>query len=179
MVTRRSLLQQAGFAGLGVALSDLTAFGFPAAWMQNDEVVVAFTDVPADFTTRNAQTGRVSGLDLRQLSSFITPEENYFVVAHYGVPKVDPATYKLEIKGRVANPRSYTLDELKKRSRAERTCVFECGGNRPTAIQNRMVGNSRWTGTSLKSLIDEAKPLGDARELICWGADAGWVRRSV
>lgn len=173
MVTRRSLLQQAGFAGLGVALSDLTAFGFPAAWMQNDEVVVAFTDVPADFTTRNAQTGRVSGLDLRQLSSFITPEENFFVVAHYGVPKVDPATYKLEIKGRVANPRSYTLDELKKRSRAERTCVFECGGNRPTAIQNRMVGNSRWTGTSLKSLIDEAKPLGDARELICWGADAG------
>jgi DMSO/TMAO reductase YedYZ molybdopterin-dependent catalytic subunit len=173
MVTRRSVLQQAGFAGLGLAMSDLSAFGFPNAWLQDQEVVVPFTDVPADFTTRNAQNGRVSGLDLRQLSSFITPEENYFVVAHYGVPKVDPATYKLEIKGRVANPRGYTLDELKKRARAERTCVFECGGNRATAIQNRMIGNSRWTGTSLKSLIDEAKPLTDARELICWGADSG------
>lgn len=173
MVTRRSVLRQTGFAGLALAVSDLSAFGFPSAWNQNDEVVVAFTDVPADFTTRNAQNGRVSGLDLRQLSSFITPEENYFVVAHYGVPKVDAATYKLEIKGRVANPRSYTLDELKKRARAERTCVFECGGNRATGIQNRMVGNSRWTGTSLKSLIDEARPQSDARELVCWGADSG------
>jgi DMSO/TMAO reductase YedYZ molybdopterin-dependent catalytic subunit len=173
MVTRRSLLRQTGFAGVGLALSDVSAFGFPAAWLQNEDVVVPFTDVPADFTTRNAQNGRVSGLDLRQLSSFITPEEHYFVVAHYGVPKIDPATYRLEIKGRVANPRSYTLDELKKRARAERTCVFECGGNRPTGIQNRMVGNSRWTGTSLKSLIDDARPMPDARELVCWGADQG------
>jgi DMSO/TMAO reductase YedYZ molybdopterin-dependent catalytic subunit len=173
MVTRRSMLRQAGLTGIGLAMTDFTAFGFPAEWVQADEVVVPFTDVPADFTTKNAQNGRVSGLDLRQLSSFITPEENYFVVAHYGVPQVDAATYRLEIKGRVANPRSYTLDELKKRSRAERTCVFECGGNRAAAIQNRMVGNSRWTGTSLKSLLDEAKPLGDARELICWGADSG------
>jgi DMSO/TMAO reductase YedYZ molybdopterin-dependent catalytic subunit len=173
MVTRRTVLRQAGFAGVGLALADVSAFGFPAIWMQSEEEVVPFTDVPADFTTKNAQTGRVSGLDLRQLSTFITPEENYFVVAHYGVPKIDAAIYTLEIKGRVASPRSYTLDELKKRARAERTCVFECGGNRPTGIQNRMIGNSRWTGTSLKSLIDDAKPLGDAREVICWGADQG------
>ena len=172
MVTRRSLIRQASFAGVGLALTDLS-FGFPARWMQGEEEVVPFTDVPAEFVTVNAQNGRVSGLDLRQLSSFLTPENNYFVVAHYGVPKVDPATYRLEIKGRVANPRSYTLDELKKRSRAERTCVFECGGNRPAAIMNRMVGNSRWTGTSLKSLIDEARPQSDAREVICWGADSG------
>ena len=111
MVTRRSILRHAGFAGMGLMLTDLSAFGFPAVWTQNEDAMVPFTDVPADFTTRNAQTGRVSGLDLRQLSSFITPEENYFVVAHYGVPKIDPSTYRLEIKGRVANPRSYALDE--------------------------------------------------------------------
>ena len=132
-----------------------------------------FTDVPANFVTVNAQNGRVAGLDLRQLSSFLTPENNYFVVAHYGVPKVDAATWKLEIKGRVANPRSYTLDELKKRSRARSECAFECGGNRAAAIMNRMVGNARWTGTTLRPIIDEAKPPTDAREVICWGADEG------
>jgi DMSO/TMAO reductase YedYZ molybdopterin-dependent catalytic subunit len=173
MVTRRTLLHQAGLAGLGLALSDLNAYGFPASWIQSDEEVVPFTDVPADFVTVNAQNGRVSGLDLRQLSAFVTPENNYFVVAHYGVPKIDLATWKLEIRGRVANPRSYTLDDLKKRGRAEQTCAFECGGNRATAILNRVIGNSRWTGTSLKALIDEAKPLADARELVCWGADEG------
>lgn len=173
MVTRRKLLQQAGVAGVGLAMTEFSAFGFPATWMQSEEEVVPFTDVPADFVTVNATNKRVAGLDLRQLSSFVTPENNYFVVAHYGVPTIEASTWKLEIKGRVANPRTYTLDELKKRSRAERTCAFECGGNRPAGIMNRMVGNSRWTGTSLKSLIDEVKPQADAREVICWGSDEG------
>ncbi len=173
MLSRRTMLQQAGLAGIGLTLTDGAAFGFPASWLQGEEQVVPFTDVPPEFVTVNAQNGRVSGLDLRQLTTFLTPENNYFVVAHYPIPKVDAATWTLEIKGRVANPRSYTLDELRKRSRAERTCVFECGGNRAAGIMNRMVGNSRWTGTSLKSLIDDAKPLTDAREVICWGADQG------
>jgi DMSO/TMAO reductase YedYZ molybdopterin-dependent catalytic subunit len=173
MVTRRTLLRNASLAGAGLVLTDLSAYGFPGAWMQSDEEIVTFTDVPAEFTTVNKQNGRVSGVDLRQLSSFLTPENNFFVVAHYGVPKLDAATWKLDIRGRVANPRSYTLDELKKRARAERTCAFECGGNRGAGILNRMIGNARWTGTSLKSLIDAAKPLADAREVISWGADEG------
>jgi DMSO/TMAO reductase YedYZ molybdopterin-dependent catalytic subunit len=173
MVTRRALLRQASLAGAGLALTSRSVYGFPASWLQSDEEVVAFTDVPAEFTTINAQNGRVTGLDLRQLSSFLTPENNYFVVAHYGVPKLDAATWKLDLRGRVANPRSYTLDELKKRARAERTCAFECGGNRGAGILNRMIGNARWTGTSLKSLIDDARPLADAREVISWGADEG------
>jgi DMSO/TMAO reductase YedYZ molybdopterin-dependent catalytic subunit len=151
----------------------LSAYGFPSPWLQNDDELIAFTDVPADFTTVNKQNGRVSGLDLRQLSSFLTPENNYFVVAHYGVAKIDALTWRLDIRGRVANPRRYTLEELKTRARAERTCAFECGGNRGAGILNRMVGNARWTGTSLKSLIDDAKPLADAREVISWGADEG------
>ncbi|MGQ0734133.1 MAG: molybdopterin-dependent oxidoreductase [Acidobacteriota bacterium] len=173
MLTRRTLLHRAGLAGFGLALVDLPAFGLPVEWLQGQEDVVPFTDVPAEFVTKNATTGRVSGLDFRQLTSYLTPEDNFFVVAHYGVPKIDAATWKLEIRGRVANPRSYTLDELKKRARAERTCAFECGGNRGAAIMNRMVGNARWTGTALGPLIEEAKPTSDALELILWGGDEG------
>ena len=173
MVTRRMWLQQTGFVGLGVAVSELTAFGFPGEWLQGQAQVVPFTDVPESFATVNPQTKRVSGLDLRQLNSFLTPEQNYFVVAHYGVPQVDAATYALEIKGRVATPRSYTLAELKKRASAQRECTFECGGNRGPAILNRMIGNARWTGTPLWPLIAEAKPLSDALEVIAWGADEG------
>jgi DMSO/TMAO reductase YedYZ molybdopterin-dependent catalytic subunit len=171
MVTRRTLLQQAGLAGLGLALTP--AAGFPAEWLQGQEQVVPFTDVPENFATVNAQTKRVAGLDLRQLSSYITPEQNYFVVAHYGVPQVDAATWKLDIRGRIGSPRSYTLAELKKRARAQRECTFECGGNRGPAIMNRMIGNARWTGTPLWPLVQEAKPLGDALEVIAWGADEG------
>ena len=173
MISRRSLLQQATFASAAVVLSELPGFGVPAEWLQGQEELVPFTDVPENFTTVNAQTKRVAGLDLRQLSTFLTPENNFFVVAHYGVPKIDVATWKLDIRGRVANPRSYTLDELKKRARAQRECTFECGGNRAAAIMNRMIGNARWTGTPLRPIIEEAKPLADALEVVMWGADEG------
>ena len=173
MISRRTMLHHAGLAGLGLAITELPALGFPAEWRQAQDQVVPFTDVPDNFVTVNATNKRVAGLDLRELSSYLTPEQNYFVVAHYGVPKVDPVTWKLDIRGRVANPRSYTLDELKKRSRAQQECVFECGGNRGAAIMNRMVGNARWTGTALWPLIQDAKPLGDALEVITWGADEG------
>jgi DMSO/TMAO reductase YedYZ molybdopterin-dependent catalytic subunit len=173
MISRRTMLHHAGLAGLGLAITELPALGLPAEWRQAQDQVVPFTDVPDNFVTVNATNKRVAGLDLRELSSYLTPEQNYFVVAHYGVPTVDPVTWKLDIRGRVANPRSYTLDELKKRSRAQQECVFECGGNRGPAIMNRMVGNARWTGTALWPLIQDAKPLGDALEVITWGADEG------
>jgi len=173
MISRRSLLQQAGFAGAALAVSELPGFGFPLDWLQSQDEVVPFTDVPENFTTVNAQTKRVAGLDFRELTAFLTPEDNYFVVAHYGVPTVDAATWKLDIRGRVGNPRSYTLDELKKRTRAQRECTFECGGNRGPAIMNRMIGNARWTGTPLRPIIEEAKPLADALEVVMWGADEG------
>jgi DMSO/TMAO reductase YedYZ molybdopterin-dependent catalytic subunit len=173
MISRRTMLHHAGLAGLGLAITELPALGFPTEWRLAQDQVVPFTDVPDNFVTVNAATKRVAGLDLRELSSYLTPEQNYFVVAHYGVPTIDPATWKLDIRGRVGSPRSYTLDELKKRSRAQQECVFECGGNRGPAIMNRMVGNARWTGTALWPLIQDAKPLGDALEVITWGADEG------
>ena len=173
MLTRRKMLHNTGLATLGLTMTDWPALGFPAEWLQGQEEVVPFTDIPDNFVTVNANTKRVAGLDLRHLTSYITPEQNYFVVAHYGVPTVDASTWKLEVRGRVANPRSYTLDELKKRARAQRECTFECGGNRGPAIMNRMIGNARWSGTALWPLIQDAKPLGDALEVICWGADEG------
>jgi DMSO/TMAO reductase YedYZ molybdopterin-dependent catalytic subunit len=172
MITRRRMLHQSGLAGLGFALAD-GSLGMPRAWAALQDEVVPFTDVPAEFTTVNPTNKRVTGLDLRQLTSYLTPERNYFVIAHYGVPQLDAAAWRLDIRGRVANPRAYTLDELKKRARAERTCAFECGGNRAAGIMNRMIGNARWSGTSLRALIDEARPLSDAIEVVLWGADEG------
>jgi DMSO/TMAO reductase YedYZ molybdopterin-dependent catalytic subunit len=172
MLTRRTLLQQAGLAGLSLSLPELSSFGFPTEWLQADEVV-PFTDVPENFVTVNAQNKRVAGQDLRQLTSYLTPESQYFVVAHYGVPQIDAAAWRLTIRGRVANPRSYSLDELKKRARAQRECAFECGGNRGAGIMNRMIGNARWSGTALRPLIEEAKAMGDAAEVVMWGGDEG------
>lgn len=170
MLTRRSLLQHAGLAGFGLAFSGLDAWALPGAWRQVDATIVPFTDVPADFSTMRGD--RVVGMDLRQLESFITPETDLFVVAHYGVPQVDAAGWRLVVDGRAGRPQSLTLADLQGRARAERMCAFECGGNGARVVQ-RMVGNATWTGTPLWEIVAEAGPAGDAAEVVLWASDEG------
>ena len=48
---------------------------------------------------------------------------------------------------------------------------FECSGNR-RPLQG-LTGNGRWTGVSLKRVLDEAGVQDDAREFVFFGADHG------
>ena len=52
-------------------------------------------------------------LDWSKLDSWITPSEQFFSVAHYDKPEIDPASYRLEIGGLVKQAKSFTLDEIK------------------------------------------------------------------
>ena len=61
--------------------------------------------------------------------SWITPNEKFFRVGHYGVPEVDAAKWKLEISGLVANPRSYDLAAIKALPKKEVVFTLECSGN--------------------------------------------------
>jgi DMSO/TMAO reductase YedYZ molybdopterin-dependent catalytic subunit len=135
------------------------------------EEVVAFTDLPANFTTAG-RGGR--SLDVRtvQPSTFFTPTEDFYLVQHYGNPTVDPATFKLRLTGLVNKPIDLTLDELKRRPRAEVVAGFECGGS-GNANFNRLCGNARWAGTSLSALLKEAGPQAHAREVVFFGVDKG------
>jgi DMSO/TMAO reductase YedYZ molybdopterin-dependent catalytic subunit len=134
---------------------------------QQGEEVVQWTDIPANFNPGTA-------LDTRTLrrETFLTPTENFYLVQHYGIQEVDPATYRLRVTGLVEKPIELTLDELKKRRRVEEIIGFECGGNNPTGM-NRLAGNARWAGTPLRELLRDAKLRPDAREIVFFGADKG------
>ena len=134
------------------------------------EEVIAFTDLPANFTTAG-RGGR--SLDTRtvQASAFITPVDDFYLV-QYGQQTVDPATYKLRLTGLVTRPVDLTLDQLKRRPRAKVVAGFECGGS-SNANQNRLCGNARWAGTSLSALLREAGPLPHGREVVFFGVDKG------
>src|ERR1700690_501268 len=45
--------------------------------------------------------------------SWITPNDHFFQITHYGTPVVDPKTYSLEVTGLVENPLKLSLDQLK------------------------------------------------------------------
>lgn len=159
----------------GIALTPVPRW--PTDWFSADEVIVPFTDVPDTFTGRRAGEERFPGQnlqaqDLRDLTDWITPVEDYFVVSHYGIADVDAAAWRLRVGGLVGRPLTLTLDELKGRPRVERTTVFECGGNSRGTFHG-MVGNATWAGTELRPILDEAGLLADAREIHFWAADSG------
>lgn len=174
--TRRDMLKQLGLVTVGLALTPVP--GWPQDWFRADEVVVPFTDVPESFTGRRGTAPEtypgesLIAQDLRELTDWVTPIEDYFVVSHYNHPEVDAASYALQVSGFVERPLSLTLSELRSRPRVERTTVFECGGN-ARGLFHGMVGNGTWTGTPLLPLLQEAIPTMRATEVHFWGADSG------
>ena len=167
-------LSRRGLIKGGAAFASLAAMGvlesaLPA--LAQGEEVVAWTDVPANFTTVG-RGGRQ--LDTRTVhkDTFFTPTEDFYLVQHYGPTTVDPATYKLRITGLVNKPVELTLAQLKQRPRTEIIAGFECSGSAPANF-NRLCGNARWAGTSLSSILKEAGFMPHAREVVFFGADKG------
>jgi DMSO/TMAO reductase YedYZ molybdopterin-dependent catalytic subunit len=152
----------------GAAFLSAAAFGnWTLPILQPGEEVVPWTDVPANFNPGTA-------LDTRTLrrESFMTPNDNFYLVQHYGQLQVDPATYRLRVTGLVDRPLELTLDDLKKRKRVEEIVGFECGGSSPTSL-NRLTGNARWAGTPLRDLLRDVGLQPHAREIVFYGADKG------
>jgi DMSO/TMAO reductase YedYZ molybdopterin-dependent catalytic subunit len=176
VVSRRELLRQAGLVTVGLALTPVP--GWPISWFRGNEIVVPFTDVPPTFTGRRPTEpepfpgANLIAQDLRKLTSWRTPSEDFFVVTHYGFAELDPRTYRLDIGGRVEAPISLSLEDLRRRERVERTCTFECGGN-SRAMLHGMVGNATWAGADLVELLSEVRPDAAALEVHFWGGDEG------
>lgn len=176
-LTRREVLRHMGFAAVGLAVTPLP--GFPSGWFLQEETPVPFTDVPANFTGRRGGTETFPGQnltaqDLRNLTpaKWTTPNEEYFVVAHYPIPEVNAATYSFRIGGLVRQPLTFTLNDLRALPRVERTVVFECGGNSRGMIHG-MVGNATWAGAELRPLLERAGLDQRAREVHFFGTDVG------
>ena len=68
-------------------------------------------------------------------------------------------------------PLSLSIDDLRGMPRTELVYGFECSGNR--GPMNGLCGNGRWTGVSLRTVLDRAGVTPDAREFVFFGADHG------
>jgi len=110
-----------------------------------------------------------------ELDSFFTPADDFFTVKHYEVPPLTPDSYRLNIDGLVDRPQSLSLADLMSRSRRSVDFTLECSGNSFPPFFKGGVGNARWTGTSLASLLRHAHVQDSATEVVFWGADSGVV----
>ncbi len=170
-VSRRTLLKGGGAAVAGLTVLQVAgpAQAFPG---HPDEEVIPWLDQPAPNPVPDAVFNL---LVWEKLDSWLTPADDFFVVTHYGIPKIDAADWRLGITGLVARPRSLGLADLKARPRREVTFTLECSGNTGLPFFIGGIGNARWAGTPLAPVLKHACILEQATEVVFWGADSGTV----
>jgi DMSO/TMAO reductase YedYZ molybdopterin-dependent catalytic subunit len=168
-ISRRSLVQQGGAALAG--LSVLRVAG-PTAAFQTPVAgeVIPWLDQPEP---NPAPEAIVRQLEWEQLDSWITPNDQFFVIKHFNEPTLDERDWRLEIGGLVDQPLTLTLDDLKARERQEVTFTMECSGNTGLPFFIGGIGNATWAGTPLAPLLEEVGVAESGSEVVFWGADAG------
>jgi sulfane dehydrogenase subunit SoxC len=141
------------------------------------------TAPPAEITREELQlAGRNHALPLEALRYPVTPLGLHYLLIHFDIPAVDERTWRLTVGGRVEQPLTLSLDEIKARPARTHAVTLECAGNgrallTPRALSQpwlrEAVGTAEWTGTPLGPILDEAGVLSDAREIVLTGLDRG------
>jgi DMSO/TMAO reductase YedYZ molybdopterin-dependent catalytic subunit len=164
---RRDVLRAGMF---GAAVAGLPAW--PRLVLGAEEELVPFTDMPEGFVAPPVAPGATHYLDTRGITSFYTPNADFYIIQHYNQPELDSAAYRLKLTGLVDKPLEFTLDQLKARPHVELDAGFECGGNSERLFQG-LIGNARWVGCSLRDLLQEAGVHPAGIEVVFYGNDKG------
>ncbi len=116
-----------------------------------------------DFSTDTAVAG---------LSPIVVPNADFYRIdTRLSTPRIDSATWSLRIHGMVDREITLTYDQLKARPLSERYVTIACVSNE---VGGHLVGNAKWTGTSLVDLLNEAGIKSGATQVVGRSYD-GWT----
>jgi sulfane dehydrogenase subunit SoxC len=125
---------------------------------------------------------RNHGLPLEALAYDVTPAGLHYLLTHYDIPVVDPASFRLSVGGLAGRELSLSLEELRARPAVTHAVTLECAGNGRTGLSPRpvgqpwvleAVGTAEWTGTPLRGVLEEAGIADGAIEVLFGGLDRG------
>ena len=164
--TRREVLK-GGLAMAGLGVIGVPEWAFPA--LAQGETLMRFTDVSDDVQWIRDAERRI--IDVRRIDGPFTPNDQFFTTQHYGHPNVDVDAYRLRVSGLVDTPLELSMDDLRAMPNRDLVFGFECSGNRGPL--NGLSSNGRWTGVSLRTVLQRAGVQDAAREFVFFGADRG------
>jgi sulfane dehydrogenase subunit SoxC len=125
---------------------------------------------------------RNHGMPLEALRHPITPVGLHYLLVHYDIPAIDPASWRLELGGAVERELSLSLADLRSMPSVTRPVTLECAGNGRALLAPRplsqpwlteAVGTGEWTGVPLRLVLERAGLRDDAVELLFTGLDRG------
>lgn len=113
-------------------------------------------------------------LDLVNTTEYVTPEDQLFVLAHLGIPKVDQSKWKLEIAGLVKKALILGYEDLCRFPKRIICAIHQCAGNpmEPT-VPTRTISNVEWSGVLLRDILTEAGIKDSCTHLWAYGLDFG------
>jgi len=118
---------------------------------------------------------------LDALTTYLTPNDLFFVRTHWMPTRVEPAMWSLTVDGEVSRPLKLSLADLKGLPRSDVTCVLQCSGNGRNwfdppvpGVQWRYgaVGNARWSGVRVRDVLSRAGLKNAAEHLHTFGGNA-------
>lgn len=184
--SRRGFLRNAALAGAGVAagrtLAADTVVQMP--FENGERSLVAYPQKRPllRLTSRPPQLETPIGVFNEGI---LTPNDAFFVRYHLPLNSppqdLDADTFKVEVKGKVNTPTSFTLAELKKQfEEVEVVAVNQCSGNGRAFSQPRVaggqmgngcMGNARWRGVRLADVLKKCGVAAGAKQVLFNGLD--------
>ncbi|HEX8098688.1 MAG TPA: sulfite oxidase [Actinomycetota bacterium] len=129
-----------------------------------------------------AQATRNRGMPLEAMRYDITPVGLHYLLIHFDIPLIDPAAWRLRVRGHVQRELQLTLDDIRARPSTTIPVTMECAGNgrarlspRPISQPwlNEAIGTAQWTGTPLNGVLEDAGLQPGTVEVVFTGADHG------
>lgn len=104
----------------------------------------------------------------------LTRQQDLFVLAHLGVPRVDLSQWRLDIAGLVTRPTTLTFDDVRRLPEHRIETFHQCAGapRRPD-LPTRRIANVVWHGVDLAALLRQSGIDDHARYLWAYGLDRG------
>lgn len=165
---RRKLIKGAIGGAIAASAGTLPGLVFPA--LAQGEQLVPFTDVPDTFRVGPVLPNAVHYLDTREIDTYFTDNDDFYLVQHYGQPEIDNDSYRLRVTGMVDKELEFSLADLMSKDVIEQQVGFECGGNGQRLFQG-LIGNAYWRGRTLNTILEEAGIQDGAKEIVFFGAD--------
>jgi DMSO/TMAO reductase YedYZ molybdopterin-dependent catalytic subunit len=163
---RRAFLVSAGVAVAAAAIGEFA--GRQLATRRNVSVARSALRLPRATVPAPPLPAGVN-LPVPGISPFITPNNQFYRVdTALLVPQVDPSSWRLRIHGMVAREVEITFAELLRRPLIEDYITLCCVSN---PVGGPYIGNAKWLGASLASLLRSARPQSGASQLLCTSTD--------
>ena len=184
MLDRRELMKRAGMTALATGFGSARAFALETVTLPFDNGERPLVNYPQK-RPMIGQTSRPPQLEtpFRIFNEGpITPNNAFFVRYHLSdLPfDIDPDKFTLGVKGKVDRPLKLSLQEIRKLKAVELVAVNQCSGNsrgffNPRVaggqLGNGAMGNARWRGVPLKTILDMAGVQTGAKQVTFNGMD--------